>query len=249
MYNVEKINRTRKVLKELLNDEWDVSVINDLSLKELEIMYENANTNIHENTGCNITLENLKIKEHKLHILYYNFPELNRGGTKINKTCCEKLVALYKDSAEDEEGIFERDDSLLVIINDPVSETIEKGIEDMFLQNMDLIQREGLRKEIEEKRLTLGLDKSYFRNIQMFHIDRLTINMTKHELVPKHIKINTEKVKKELLNKLEITQNKMPVILRTDAIGKLLRIVPGDIVEIHRPSRQTGNTIYYRVCK
>jgi len=249
MYNVEKINRTRKVLKELLNDEWDVSVINDLSLKELEIMYENANTNIHENTGCNITLENRKIKEHKLHILYYNFPELNRGGTKINKTCCEKLVALYKDSAEDEEGIFERDDSLLVIINDPVSETIEKGIEDMFLQNMDLIQREGLRKEIEEKRLTLGLDKSYFRNIQMFHIDRLTINMTKHELVPKHIKINTEKVKKELLNKLEITQNKMPVILRTDAIGKLLRIVPGDIVEIHRKSQQTGITKYYRVCK
>lgn len=249
MYNVEKINRTRKVLKELLNDEWDVSVINDLSLKELEIMYENANTNIHESTGCNITLENRKIKEHKLHILYYNFPELNRGGTKINKTCCEKLVALYKDSAEDEEGIFERDDSLLVIINDPVSETIEKGIEDMFLQNMDLIQREGLRKEIEEKRLTLGLDKSYFRNIQMFHIDRLTINMTKHELVPKHIKINTEKVKKELLNKLEITQNKMPVILRTDAIGKLLRIVPGDIVEIHRKSQQTGITKYYRVCK
>ena len=114
---------------------------------------------------------------------------------------------------------------------------------------MDLIQREGLRKEIEEKRLTLGLDKSYFRNIQMFHIDRLTINMTKHELVPKHIKINTEKVKKELLNKLEITQNKMPVILRTDAIGKLLRIVPGDIVEIHRKSQQTGITKYYRVCK
>ena len=249
MYNVEKINRTRKVLKELLNDEWDVSVINDLSLKELEIMYENANTNIHENTGCNITLENRKIKEHKLHILYYNFPELNRGGTKINKTCCDKLMALYKESDDDEDGIFEKDDSLLVIINDPMSETIEKGVEDTYLQSSELILREGLRKEIEEKRLTLGLDKSYFRNINMFHIDRLTINVTKHDLVPKHIKINTEKEQKVLLSKLGITKNMMPVILRTDAIGKLLRIVPGDICEIHRPSRQTGNTIYYRVCK
>ena len=43
MYIAEKINRTRKVLKALLSSEWDVSVINDLSLKDIEIMYENAN--------------------------------------------------------------------------------------------------------------------------------------------------------------------------------------------------------------
>lgn len=42
MYIAEKINRTRKVLKALLSSEWDVSVINDLSLKDIEIMYENA---------------------------------------------------------------------------------------------------------------------------------------------------------------------------------------------------------------
>lgn len=249
MYIVEKINRTRKVLKELLENEWDVSLINDLSIKELEIMYENANTNIHESTGCNITLEHKKIKEHKLHVLYYNFPELNRGGTKINKTCCDKLIGLYKDSDDDEDGIFEKEDSLLVIIVDPMSETIEKGIEDMYLQNTELILKEGLRESIEGKRVSLGLDKSYFRNIQMFHIDRLTINMTKHELVPKHIKINTEKEQNALLNKLGITKNMMPVILRTDAIGKFLRIVPGDICEIHRVSQQSGVTKYYRVCK
>tara|TARA_B100000900_G_scaffold372753_1_gene352863 strand:+ start:313 stop:1062 length:750 start_codon:yes stop_codon:yes gene_type:complete len=249
MYIVEKINRTRKVLKELLEHEWDVSVINDLSIKELEIMYENANTNIHESTGCNITLSHKKIPEHKLHILYYNFPELNRGGTKINKTCCDKLVGLYKDSDDDEDGIFEKDDSILVIINEPISDTIEKGVEDTYLQSSELILKEGLRKSIEEKRVSLGLDKSYFRNIQMFHIDRLTINMTKHNLVPKHIKINTEKEQNLLLNKIGITKNMMPVILRTDAIGKYLRIVPGDIIEIHRKSQQTGITKYYRVCK
>ena len=125
MYIIDKINRSRKVLKELLEDEWDISVINDLSFKELEVMYENANTNIHESSGCNITISNKKIPEHKLHILYYNFPELNRGGTKINKTCCDKILALYKESDDDVDGIFEKDDSFLVITCEPLSETIE----------------------------------------------------------------------------------------------------------------------------
>ena len=48
--------------------------------------------------------------------------------------------------------------------------------------------------------------------------------MTKHNLVPKHIKINTEKEQNLLLNKMDITKNMMPVILRTDAIGKYLRV-------------------------
>ena len=68
----------------------------------------------------------------------------------------------------------------------------------------------AVEESIEEKRVGLGLDKSYFRNIQMFHIDRLTINMTKHNLVPKHIKINTEKEQNLLLNKMDITKNMMP---------------------------------------
>jgi|TARA_B110000208_G_scaffold132054_1_gene159989 DNA-directed RNA polymerase subunit H (RpoH/RPB5) len=249
MYIVEKINRTRKVLRELLEDEWDISVINSLSPKELEIMYENANTNIHESTGCNITLSNKKIPDHKLHILYYNFPELNRGGTKINKTCCDKLTALYKENDDDEDGLFEKDDSILAIIMEPISETIEKGVEDTFLQNQELIRTHGLREPIEVGRVKAGLTIGYFRNIHMFHIDRLTVNLTKHALVPKHIKINTEKAQQKLLDKLNVTKNMMPVILRTDAIAKYIRICPGDICEIHRGSQQTGNSNYYRVCK
>ena len=83
----------------------------------------------------------------------------------------------------------------------------------------------------------------------MFHIDRLTINLTKHILVPKHVKINTEKQQKLLLDKLKITKNMMPVILRTDAMAKYIRMCPGDICEIHRKSKQTGVSKFYRVCK
>lgn len=249
MYIVDKINRSRKVLKELLEDEWDISVIQELSLKELEAMYENANTNIHESSGCNITLSNKKIPDHKLHILYYNFPELNRGGTKINKTCCDKIISLYKESDDDDDGIFEKDDSFLVIICEPLSETIAKSIEDTYLQNQEYIQVHGLRESIENERVKFGIDKNYFRNIHMFHIDRLTVNLTNHSLVPKHIKINEKKQIKKLLDKLHITKNNMPSILRTDAMAKYLRLSPGDICEIHRTSQQSGVSKYYRVCK
>ena len=83
----------------------------------------------------------------------------------------------------------------------------------------------------------------------MFHIDRLTINLMKHSLVPKHVKINEKKEIKKLLDKLRITKNNMPTILRTDAMAKYLRLSPGDICEIHRKSQQTGTSKYYRICK
>ena len=73
-------------------------------------------------------MSNLKIRPHKLHIIYYNFPQLHLTGPKINKTCCDKLTALYKQDgieADDEDSMFEKEDSLLIIINEPVSENIQ----------------------------------------------------------------------------------------------------------------------------
>ena len=41
MHLLEKIYYSRKTLRELLDNEWTVDTIQDLSLKELEIMYTN----------------------------------------------------------------------------------------------------------------------------------------------------------------------------------------------------------------
>ena len=40
---LQKIYNSRKVLKQLLSNEWIVDDINELSLEELKIMYENSN--------------------------------------------------------------------------------------------------------------------------------------------------------------------------------------------------------------
>ena len=140
MHLLERVYNSRVTLREILSNEWDTSVINDMSLKELEIMYNQQNDKSVMGSGCNMTLTNLKIPSHKLHVIYYNFPLLHLTGTKINKTCCDKLTALYKQDdieTDNEELMFEKEDSLLIIINEPVSENIQTNIEIMYHKGVE----------------------------------------------------------------------------------------------------------------
>lgn len=250
MYLVDKVLHSRETLRELLSDDWDITPIQNLSREEIEIMYKASNASSHESTGCNIVLNHLYIDGHRLHIFYYNFPELNRTGTKINKTCCEKITALYKHDDTDELPL-ERDDSVLMIINEPVSASISDSVENTFINNQDILQKYGLResisKQIKDKKLNLTIQ--HFRNIHIFHVDRLIHNVTKHELVPKHTAFRDRKMIDSLMKKMNITVNQLPVILRTDPIAKCLRLAPGDICEIQRKSNKSGITLYYRLCK
>jgi len=55
MYLLEKVYNSRKILKGLLSSEWSTDIINDVSLKELEIMYDTQNDNVYLHNGCNFT--------------------------------------------------------------------------------------------------------------------------------------------------------------------------------------------------
>ena len=78
-------------------------------------------------------------------------------------------------------------------------------------------------------------------HIELFNIDELRFNLTKHKLVPIHIRLSDDE-KKEFLQK--IGEN-IPIILKTDPIAKIYDYRPTDIVKIIRP----GNEISYRICK
>ena len=152
MHILEKVYNSRKTLKELLSGEWLTDIINDVSLKELEAMYTTQNDNSYIESGCNFTLSNLHLPSHNLHVIYYNFPELHRSGTKINKTCCDKLTALYKkEGFEDDNTIFEPEDSLFVIINEPVSESIQKSVESMYLKGQNELTNYDLPSDIQKE--------------------------------------------------------------------------------------------------
>lgn len=94
-------------------------------------------------------------------------------------------------------------------------------------------------------------DKMFQKNkghLQYFHAQQIMLNPTKHEYVPKHIKL-TEKEAAEFMKEYMIKSKLyMPIILHNDPIAKWLGIKQGDIVKIVRYNENSGVSFYYRSC-
>jgi len=111
---IKKINASRKNLKSYLDEEWITEDIKDYSDLEIEKLYKSSNhikdgINFGAASGCNITLYHKNIPSHRLHIIYYNFPEIGRPSVKINKQCADKINNLYTDE------IISPEDSIIII--------------------------------------------------------------------------------------------------------------------------------------
>ena len=86
------------------------------------------------------------------------------------------------------------------------------------------------------------------KNIEIFIIDRLLFNITKHELVPKHELLSKSEIE-ELLKKYRCTVNQLPKVFKTDPISKYYGAKTGDVFKIYRNSSSLGKTIAYRYVK
>jgi len=69
---------------------------------------------------------------------------------------------------------------------------------------------------------------------------------TKHELVPKHVKMS-EKECKELFETYGVAQINLPRISKTDPAIQHLKVKEGDIIKIIRESPTAGEAVFYRV--
>lgn len=84
--------------------------------------------------------------------------------------------------------------------------------------------------------------------LQYFQLKQLMFNPTKHELVPKHTKLNTIEIT-EIMSKYMIKSKlSMPIILHNDPVAKWLGLKQGDIVKIDRYNENSGISYYYRCC-
>ena len=163
---VNKINKSRSTLKKYLESEWDISSISDYSNQEIEKLY-NLKTTKNEDlyfgkaTNLNMTLQHKQITDHKLHIIYYNFPELNSPSLKVTKTCAEKLNKLYTETIDPE-------DSIILIITESITENLEKAIEDLYKNSQEYLVTNNLSDNILSQNEELGEDKynlNYFNRI------------------------------------------------------------------------------------
>lgn len=250
MSYVHKINKSRSLFKKFLESEWDVSVISDYSDEEIEKLYNLKNSKNPLSFGkagnLNITLEHSKIKDHKLHIIYYNFPEINSPPLKVTKQCADKINKLYLEES------IQPEDSVILIITEKISENLEKAFEDLYNFGQEQLKINGLSDNIIDENEKLKEKKyrnNYFRNIHLFCIDNLSFDISTNITVPKHICIRDNEEIKKILEKVNAREDQMPIIFRTDPMAKLIRLCPGDICEITRKSERCGEYKYYRICK
>ena len=106
-----------------------------------------------------------------------------------------------------------------------------------------IISNEELSLQAQKMVLELDLQQAF--HFEHFLVSELTVNITQHELVPKHLLISDEE-KDAVLKKFKIKESQLPKILVTDPVAKYLGLRKGQIVKIIRNSETAGLHIAYR---
>ena len=84
---------------------------------------------------------------------------------------------------------------------------------------------------------------------EVFLLNELQYNVTKHVLVDPHHVVHDEDEKKHILQKFNIQKfEHFPLILSTDPIVRFIGGKPGDLIRITRYLENAGDQTFYRFC-
>ena len=124
-----------------------------------------------------------------------------------------------------EDGNYNENDTVILIIKDKL--TSQEAIEMYF----DIIYD----------------TKKVF--VQLFNLDMLMYNVSKHVKVPKHEIVSKEE-KDAVFKKYNLeTFDQLPVILKIDPVAKYYGMKRGDVVKITIPSETHGMFVKHRYCQ
>jgi len=83
--------------------------------------------------------------------------------------------------------------------------------------------------------------------VEIFLEENLLVNITKHELVPKHVLLSKIE-KKALLQRYRLRESQLPRIQKDDPVARYFGLKKGNVVKIIRRSETSGRYASYRLC-
>jgi DNA-directed RNA polymerase subunit H (RpoH/RPB5) len=154
---------------------------------------------------------------------------------------CDRAVIIYmiQDRIKGRLGTF---------VRDIYEETKEAVIAQIYPKDdVIVIINEPAAHEAFDK-ASLQLWQTQKARMTFFHIKQVVVHLGRHVLVPPHRKLSDEEGKAEM-ERLHITQRaQLPIIKYHDIQARIMGLVPGDMVEILRPSPTAGVMRYIRLC-
>ncbi|KAK1445196.1 DNA-directed RNA polymerase subunit Rpo5/Rpb5 like protein [Babesia gibsoni] len=143
----------------------------------------------------------------------------------------------------------DKDSKLLVYFADetkktgvkPIRELTEK-MEDHDIHRAILVTRFELTPFAKD-----AIQEAAPRNIiENFLEKELLVNITKHELVPKHVPLTMEE-KQNLLQRYKVKESQIPRIQEADPVARYFGLTKGQVVKIIRPSETAGRYVTFRL--
>jgi DNA-directed RNA polymerase subunit H (RpoH/RPB5) len=135
------------------------------------------------------------------------------------------MKELYSDNPESSspEGneVYKKDE-LIIILNEPYHEVFDKAA-------LQAWQTDKAR-------------------VSFFHIKQLVVHPGRHILVPPHRKLTAEEAKEEMERYYITQKSQLPLIKHHDIQARVLGLVPGDLIEVLRPSPTAGVARFLRIC-
>jgi len=88
-----------------------------------------------------------------------------------------------------------------------------------------------------------------FRGTELFWLNTMIFNITKHVLVPKHTKLSEDEIRKLMSDMYISNKFNLPIMLKSDPITRYLDLSSGDVCKITRHSPMSGYYFSYRVVR
>jgi DNA-directed RNA polymerase subunit H (RpoH/RPB5) len=145
------------------------------------------------------------------------------ANTKNPANSVKKLnISNIIDTMFMQEGVLNEKDTLVLITNEYSVDSIHKALKNIW-----------------------ELKQIY---VVLFDLKQLQLNVLKHRLVPKHVKLSASE-KTELYQSLNIEEDRqLPEISRFDPVAKTLFLRPGEVCRITRFDKISYTNEFYRVC-